>query len=60
MKLTFEQQLELLDEAELKVLAIDQRNTISEVTHANQEHCYLLAGYIVNYCKDKFDDEQWW
>lgn len=60
MKLTFKQQIELLDEQEMKALLIEQNQTISEATAANLAHCDLLAGYIVRYCKDKFDDEQWW
>lgn len=49
------EQLQLLDEEELIDIILQQYNTISEIIYINSAHCDLLAQYIVDYAKDKFN-----
>ena len=50
------EQLQLLDEEELIDIILQQYNIISEITYVNSAHCDLLAQYIVDYAKDKFNE----
>ena len=36
-------------------MVFELRDMLSKVVYVNQQHCDLLAEYIVNYCKDKFN-----
>jgi hypothetical protein len=48
--------LEAQDKSKLVDLIIEYRTIMGYMTQVNQHHCDLLALYIRDYCKDKWDE----